>query len=543
MAEGVGSNLRHTIASHLMLRSSPEALRDQFGQSLDKDNAMWNLSRRSTIAAAIGMLLIGHPLLFSQTNDDILISSSGLQPWSAIHRSGHMNVVWVTLSHGVHLATLDSSGRLSPDSILFQYSNTARFPRVNTSGAFGCIAWQSSVNPFKGLIEGFICPIDSLDRTTFVEYSNELDEVPDRGQPDVSFLEDTIAAVVWHGNGSETPLRSAVYGQFVAGAGNKIGRNFIVSDHVADSVDCVRPRIVSNPRHSSFVVTWVDNSQGRNLLFGRRIDRSGQGLGSSFLISDDLYMTGMWYYSVANDSHGNFVTVWIADSSNLSRIVWRWFDSAGVALTGVQALTEFDSRFDSGSSIDCAIDQQGRMVLVWEQRENGKWRIFGRKFGADRTPLGQLFRVSNDTSSCNEIFPRVLFRNDRVWTVWEKSGARGTEIWGNIKAFDWIGSSTVDPGLVPQRRDFVLYRCFPNPFNLSTAISIRLDKMTHATLTIHNLLGQSVADLIDERMDAGTYIFHWDGKDNYGRVLPTGAYFVRLSTSQGVLIQKCVLLK
>jgi hypothetical protein len=92
-------------------------------------------------------------------------------------------------------------------------------------------------------------------------------------------------------------------------------------------------------------------------------------------------------------------------------------------------------------------------------------------------------------------------------------------------------------------RKFALGQNFPNPFNPSTVIGYQLSVNTHAALIVYNLLGQEVRTLVREYKEAGSYRVTWDGKDNAGRVMPTGVYFYRLSAGNFVQTRKMVLMK
>ena len=53
--------------------------------------------------------------------------------------------------------------------------------------------------------------------------------------------------------------------------------------------------------------------------------------------------------------------------------------------------------------------------------------------------------------------------------------------------------------------DFRLHGAYPNPFNPSTQIRYSIHAAAHVTLSVHNVLGQRVATLVNEEKGAGTY--------------------------------------
>jgi len=91
---------------------------------------------------------------------------------------------------------------------------------------------------------------------------------------------------------------------------------------------------------------------------------------------------------------------------------------------------------------------------------------------------------------------------------------------------------------VPTR--LVLHPNYPNPFNPGTTIRFDLPKSGRVRLWVYNLLGQRVRVLREGVLSAGSHVVRWDGRDDSGRDLPTGIYFVELRAEGKVLRQKAV---
>jgi hypothetical protein len=70
---------------------------------------------------------------------------------------------------------------------------------------------------------------------------------------------------------------------------------------------------------------------------------------------------------------------------------------------------------------------------------------------------------------------------------------------------------------------FNLDQNYPNPFNPSATIQYDLPVAGHVTLVVYNTLGQTVAKLVDEQQNAGTYRVKWNGSG-----VASGMYFYRL---------------
>jgi hypothetical protein len=89
---------------------------------------------------------------------------------------------------------------------------------------------------------------------------------------------------------------------------------------------------------------------------------------------------------------------------------------------------------------------------------------------------------------------------------------------------------------IPEK--FVLTQNYPNPFNPSTRISFALPQRSNAVLKVFNTLGQEVAELVNESLEAGTHSYHFDASK-----LTSGVYVYSLQTDAGVISKKMTLVK
>jgi hypothetical protein len=78
--------------------------------------------------------------------------------------------------------------------------------------------------------------------------------------------------------------------------------------------------------------------------------------------------------------------------------------------------------------------------------------------------------------------------------------------------------------------EFKLTQNYPNPFNPATVINYQLAGESNVQLSIYNILGQQVANLISERQAPGHYKFEWDGRNIKGEQVASGIYILQLRT-------------
>lgn len=87
-------------------------------------------------------------------------------------------------------------------------------------------------------------------------------------------------------------------------------------------------------------------------------------------------------------------------------------------------------------------------------------------------------------------------------------------------------------------KDFNLEQNYPNPFNPSTNISFTLPYASVVKLSIYNQLGEKVDQLVNQSLEAGSYIYNWNAKNN-----SSGIYVVELQADGYKASKKMMLMK
>jgi len=78
----------------------------------------------------------------------------------------------------------------------------------------------------------------------------------------------------------------------------------------------------------------------------------------------------------------------------------------------------------------------------------------------------------------------------------------------------------------------------PNPFNPRTTIQFGLQNSSHVEITVYNITGQVVSQLVDNYLSAGTHSYTFDGSH-----LSSGMYFYRFATPNTQQTGKMLLTK
>ncbi|NWF90942.1 MAG: T9SS type A sorting domain-containing protein [Ignavibacteriaceae bacterium] len=137
----------------------------------------------------------------------------------------------------------------------------------------------------------------------------------------------------------------------------------------------------------------------------------------------------------------------------------------------------------------------------------------------------------------------VMIENYRSQLLWNKFMSN-PEIQTALTAVGFVPDSTTD---VEENKSvhysFKLAGNYPNPFNPTTAIRFELEANAKVSVKIYDALGQLVRDLLTADLNRGVNEVIWDGKNEYGSVLPSGIYLYRIEAEGNYLSGKMILQK
>ncbi len=76
------------------------------------------------------------------------------------------------------------------------------------------------------------------------------------------------------------------------------------------------------------------------------------------------------------------------------------------------------------------------------------------------------------------------------------------------------------------------FNLYPNPFNKKTGINYALPQAAKIEIKVYDVSGRQVKTLVSEKFEPGYYKTHWYGKDDIGRTVSAGIYFIRMNTKE-----------
>ena len=128
---------------------------------------------------------------------------------------------------------------------------------------------------------------------------------------------------------------------------------------------------------------------------------------------------------------------------------------------------------------------------------------------------------------------------NRIYVI-EWSGGRG--LWEIVLPQATTETAIAEAeGVVPE--EFALAQNFPNPFNASTTIAFQLGLPSRVELSVYSISGQRVRTLFSGSLPAGHHRLQWDGRNERGESVASGAYLYQLSAGDFVATRQLMLLK
>ncbi len=121
------------------------------------------------------------------------------------------------------------------------------------------------------------------------------------------------------------------------------------------------------------------------------------------------------------------------------------------------------------------------------------------------------------------------------WKVRAGNGG-GWGAYSTTRRFNTVIAGVDDKHSLPT--EFRLHDNYPNPFNPSTRVDYELPKESRVSLTVYNMLGETIARLVDDVKPAGYYSVTFDASG-----LASGVYFYRLNAGDVTLLKKMLLMK
>ena len=124
----------------------------------------------------------------------------------------------------------------------------------------------------------------------------------------------------------------------------------------------------------------------------------------------------------------------------------------------------------------------------------------------------------------NDVYPWVhlehISNRKNIWYVG----------FGHLYAYHFIQSAYQNMNLnssddnLQLPHNFLVYQNYPNPFNSSTTLHYDLPEASQVKITIYDILGKEVIQLINQEQNYGYKKIVWNGENKNGHVVAPGIY-------------------
>jgi hypothetical protein len=359
---------------------------------------------------------------------------------------------------------------------------------------------------------------------------------------------------------------------------------------IGDVLPSAQSTPVAAASDSGFAAVWLDGREGSPRLYGQRFSISGAPIGSNHPILSIEPSDPVHALDVAGDPDGGY---WLAYAEGFAQDQRLWLiplspdlvptdaplsvspgipgpkdePSVGVAEDGRVEVAwlglgpegygrVYHQAFAPGPSALAAGTVEAELgrpagaptvavagsgaIVTWEERGSlGDWSIWMQRFSGG-LPSAPPLRVDEDLTGSDQMDPRSGFDASGhavvVWTDF-RSASSGSDILG--RAFSFAPTAAENPppdpppptpAPPPAPRAPRIGPVQPNPFSSVMATPVEVPSATPARVTVWNAQGQRVATLWNGGSPAERFTLRWDGRDDRGRQVASGVYWITVES-------------
>ena len=233
----------------------------------------------------------------------------------------------------------------------------------------------------------------------------------------------------------------------------------------------------------------------------------------------------------------------------LVRSAFRVFHTMAVDVVGdsiyAQAVLPDGAVFDSFSIVK-SMTTAVEVVNFNASSEKEGIRLRWSATGASTAQGFNLYRALSDTGTAQRLNRTEPIAGGPDYAYLDREVEPDRTYFYKLAALDasgqerWIGTAQATAGgpvLLSVRRPK------PNPFDRSAELSFTLPRASTVHLTITDVHGRRVRELISVSLPAGDHAARWDGKDERGRRAATGIYFATLDAGGTIVKTRLALLR
>ena len=327
------------------------------------------------------------------------------------------------------------------------------------------------------------------------------------------------ATLGWSDKRLEVP---DVYAQNLTTAGTKNwgGSDALIvrAPDAQDSLD-----IAAEPGAGAYFV-WLDDRTLVPAVYAQHVDASGlagwasggiQVFGSGNAGHPPRAILGEFGVIVAARIGGQVFAQQLDGDGN------RMWTSLGVSLSRPGGMQQ---------SVGLVSDDAFGAIVGWTETATGGNDVYAQRVDLSGNRLWTLNGVAICTATgSQDEMQMVADGSGGALLVWRDYRSGESDIYAQrVSADGTVGTlATAAPAPTPQ--SFGLRAIYPNPSRRESRLEFALPADREVEMVVFDALGRSVKHVFAGRMTAGVHDLAWDGRDDQGRPVASGAYLVRLT--------------
>lgn len=313
--------------------------------------------------------------------------------------------------------------------------------------------------------------------------------------------------------------------------------------------------ILEDPSSFNVIKTYNDKLQLVYDDVGNLLHRSFDGYWSGYFTIDGSYQTDLVPIGLANASNDVFVT-WKRYGDNYLR--YRQWDDYPLAPQGLAV-----NPYQQGGTLVAKLTWQLNNEPDVYIKTSNAYRI-ERRIKLMDGPWGSWTLIFAPGGSVSEFIDNEIqgVGAERYYAEYRMRAVDYNNHYSAYSSTVMIGFSKYSPnspaggglhaanktntsGFDQLSNDYNLGQNYPNPFNPSTQIDYTIKSTGLVTLKVYDMLGNEVANLVNERKEQGNYSVTFNAANHSGGVrnLPSGIYFYTLTSGNFTATKKLILLK
>jgi hypothetical protein len=245
--------------------------------------------------------------------------------------------------------------------------------------------------------------------------------------PSISMNENGKFVITWTEPGIGDTGSTRIFFQNFTREGTRLGENY----HIGGSGYKQFYSSIFVTKEGNFIVTWQDVQLGisNSTISTQYFNKNGTPSSDLIRVDEISENSKKSCPSISAANQLGFVFCWAEKTDKVYDLYMRRFDGEGAALSNATKVncdscqTHITNNDTKGPSVAC--DTYGNIVVIWgrrfqsiiETRLNIVWDIYAQYYKFDGEPLGDNFKINDDTKSSSQKYSSIAVDSDGKFLV------------------------------------------------------------------------------------------------------------------------------